>query len=200
MRLSAFDTYALYLALKNHFTQDRYDFFKYHGKTNATKETFIGRRDRMQFQRLSRRCNDQHMQDYIVSNLLKGKTWVGELLDDDAEDIFKEYIKKKQSLAYTFTNDLDKAFSLVPPSELFRPKRSTYPPILEMELNGIVSIETFVLLDYYLSFSKKFDETLGDDDVIWSKVRMLSKKFYPFMEYDRDKMKGILKEKINEYK
>ena len=50
MRMPAYNCYCLYLAMKNHFTQEEYDFFKYNGKINAIKESFLSRKDRYQFQ------------------------------------------------------------------------------------------------------------------------------------------------------
>lgn len=200
MRLSAFETYSLFLALKNHFTQTSYDFFKYHGKTRANADTFAARKDRFHFQRLSRKYSSDQMMDFVVSNLVKGKSWVGEFLDDDAHDNYMEYLKRKQSLAYTFANDLDRAFNEAPITELFRAKNDAYPAILNLSMQGNLSLETFVLLDRFLGFSKTFDEKFGIDDVIWGKLRLLSRKYTPFLQYDHDKMKNILKEKINEYK
>ena len=37
---TGFAAFALYNALKLHFTSDSYDYFKYHGKTNVSKTTF----------------------------------------------------------------------------------------------------------------------------------------------------------------
>ena len=40
------DAYRCYLALKNHFTKDLYDYHKYRGKTRATNQAFYKRKDR----------------------------------------------------------------------------------------------------------------------------------------------------------
>ena len=107
--LTGYETFCLYLALKNHFTRDSYDFFKYHGKTHATKESFINRRDRFQFQRLSRKYNADQMKDFLVANFLHDdRIWVGQLLEEDAEDRYNEYVKRNQSLTYSFKNDSGK--------------------------------------------------------------------------------------------
>ena len=34
--MTGFDCYRTYLAFKNHFTKDNFDYCKYGGKTNAT--------------------------------------------------------------------------------------------------------------------------------------------------------------------
>ena len=40
---TGFAAFALYNALKLHFTSKSYDYFKYNGKTNVTKTTFTER-------------------------------------------------------------------------------------------------------------------------------------------------------------
>ena len=40
------DAYKCYLAMKNHFTKDNYDYHKYAGKVRATREAFYKRKDR----------------------------------------------------------------------------------------------------------------------------------------------------------
>ena len=202
MRLSAFDTYALYLALKQHFTQDSYDYFKYHGKTRANKESFLQRKDRFQFQKLSRMYDGEQMRDFLVSNLVKDKgSWVGDLMNDDASDNYLTYLKRKQSLAYTFTNELDKFFGQEPPEVAFKVGEGyrSLPPILNFIMCGAMSPETFVILDRFIGFSSVLDKKLPDC-FLWSKYRKLPQKFHPFLSYDKDKMKNILKEKINEYR
>lgn len=198
MRLSAFETYALFLALKNHFTQKSYDFFKYNGKTNASPDSFMGRRDRIQFQKLARRVDKEQMQDYIVANLIEGKSWVGDFLDDNATDNFMTYTKRKQALTYTFTNDLDRLFTSHTPTTVFKVTNNQLPPILNSLISREICPETFAIVDHYIGFSKIFDKKLGDD-FIWSKSRSLATKLYPFIQYDKDKLRKILKDKIQEY-
>ena len=46
---TGFAAFALYNALKLHFTSDSYDFIKYHGKTNVSTQTFMKRKDKYSF-------------------------------------------------------------------------------------------------------------------------------------------------------
>lgn len=191
-RMSAYDCYALYVALKNHFTQDAYDYFKYGGKINLSKNSFLMRKDKYQFQKLSRVCDEKEIKDYIIANFIKDNRWVGNLLDEEAKTIYHEYQKRKQSLSYLFNNELNKNFS----TTIFKSKSNDYPEIIHLYLQGEVSPETFALLDHFIQFSRKYDEKYGKDDVIWSKIRLLSKKYLPFIEYDKDKIKEIIKNKM----
>ncbi len=197
MRLTALETYQLFASLKLHFNSDSYSYFKYQGKTRANKESFIQRKDRFYYQKLSRKYDSEQMVDFLVSNLLKELTWVGNLLDDEAHDNYLAYLKRKQSLTYTFADDLDRFFSKEPPELAFK-VGSGLPPILNTIMCGTMSPETFVILDRFIGFSESLNKTL-DDDYLWSKYKALPRKFHPFLSYDKDKMKSILKEKLQEY-
>ena len=198
MRLSAFDTYSLYLALKNHFTRDSYDFFRYHGKTNASHDSFMGRKDRYQFQKLSRLYDESELTGFIVANLLAGKSWVGDLLDEDAQEVYKKYTKINQSLSYHFTNELDRLFTQCTPSECFRTHKNEHPIIFMEYLSSKVSIQTMVILNTFIDYEQKWNVAYNDD-FLWNKHSSLIKKYTPFLEYDKTKLKNILKDKIKEY-
>ena len=199
MRLSAFDTYVLFLSLKNHFTQEKYDYFKYNGKIkNVSKENFLMNKDRFLYQRICREYDDKSILDFFVANFIKGKVWIRDFLEEEARDDYMAYLKRKQSLTYTFTNDLDRFFSNHSPDTAFRIKGGV-PPILNAVMCGTVSPETFSIMNRFLQLSAIYDEKL-DGDFLWTKYRLLAHKVHPFLEYDKDKMKTILKEKINEYR
>ena len=65
-----FDTYKTYLALKNHFTKDNYDYHKYCGKVRASVDSFYKRKDRFWFERVSRNKTDKEVLNYFVSNFV----------------------------------------------------------------------------------------------------------------------------------
>src|SRR6056300_1108433 len=99
----AFNIYVYYLALKRHFTSN-YDFFKYNGKVKANAMSFENRKDKFFFYKLSKK---KEAKDIILANMLANpNAWAGELLDDKAESIYKEWIKRKQSLTYQFKSDI----------------------------------------------------------------------------------------------
>lgn len=193
MKLSGYETFCLYLAIKNHFTLDSYDYFKYNGKTkNVKKETFLARRDRFQFERLAKSCDNVH--DHIVANLLKDKTWVGDLLNDEAFDNTKAYVKINQSMSYTFRNELDKIGDI---KAALKSVNGGYPELMLSLMSGAISMQTFVILNRFIRFIPKLDTKLPDD-FLWSKLSTKAKKFAPFIltDFDEKKFAQILKEHI----
>ena len=107
--MEAFDAYLMYLALKRHFTLGSgYDYFKYNGKTNASKSSFETRRDRYSFHKLSKKNQPR---DFLVANFVRHGTnlWIGDLVSEPKyEDTYKAWLKRKESMSYTFKNDLEK--------------------------------------------------------------------------------------------
>ena len=59
--MTPFDVYKTYLAFKNHFTKENYDYFKYCGKSRASLDSFHKRKDRYFFERTSRQKNDEEI-------------------------------------------------------------------------------------------------------------------------------------------
>lgn len=202
MRLTSFDTYTLYLAIKQHFTQDSYDYFKYHGKVKANKESFLNRRDKYQFQKLCRKYTSDEMMYFLVANAVKGITWPGALLDDESHDNYMAYLKRNQALSYTFSNELDALFAHDRIDRIFKvgDGHRYLPPILNARMCDLISAETFIILDKFIGFSSVIDNDLKGNSFLWDRYNKPAQKLHPFLNYDKTKMKAILKEKINEHR
>jgi hypothetical protein len=180
--------------LKTHFASKNYDYFKYKGKIKANPVGFEERKDRFHFKRLSKKYDKNDIQDFFVANILMGKSWIGEFSDDNAHDFFMDYQKRKQSFSYSFTVEIDKILiGLKTIQDLFKTKKGMYPKVIDCYLSGELSLESLSVLEHFISFSDKFDKAYGRDDIIWGKVRLLIEKIYPFVEYDKDRIKAILK-------
>jgi hypothetical protein len=194
--LTPYETYNMFMSLKFHFSQKRYDFFRYNGKVNTSLASFEQKKDRWHYAKLSKIIKDDHMQDFLIANFLKDKKWVGEFLEDDAYDNYTAYLKRKQSLTYTFENELDFLLKSSTPKDLFKVKSGQYPPILQDYLSGGISLETLSIMNTFFCFDQAFDNKLGKDDVIWSRIRLHMQKLHPFLFYDKEKVKFILKSRI----
>ena len=136
------------------------------------------------------------MVGFIVSQFLADRTWVGDMLDQDAAQDYALFQKSRQSISYVFESDLDKLLKDVGSAkELFLVKDSTeLPLIVEKYMNGDITLETFVILDQFIDFIPKMDKKL-DGHFIWENIKMKAQKYSPFVEYDRKKLATILKEK-----
>ena len=66
--------------------------------------------------------------------------------------------------------------------------------MLKKHLQGALSIETMVILDMILDYTKDFDKKLTDP--VWETVSLKIKKYKPFLNIDVTKFKSILKEQV----
>jgi uridine kinase len=186
--MTDFDAYCLYLAIRQHFTRKSYDFFKYHGRVTAKPETLRKRNDRYCFQKLAIRYDDKSLLDLLVSNALVDRTYVHDLLDEDANCCMVAYRARRESLSYRFNEETTKLFR-TDPKQLFKTRKNEYPEIM-------ISPETMVILDGFIHFMDKYDSFYGENDLLWPKVGMKIQKYRPFLQYDREKFKEILKDKL----
>lgn len=187
--MSAFDCYKEYLALKNHFSSPNYDYFRYNGKLKVNSTSFDQRKDKLFFQKLAKHP-DVH--NFLVANLSKNdKAWIKELAySEDAERVYKDWLKRNQSLTYVVKNDLSKLESPFDGNFLVS-KSQSHPRLLQLYLGGHVTLETMcILLD--ITKAKKHWDSKMEFDPIYDEVRKKIEKYTPFIKYDKDKMKKIV--------
>ncbi len=192
--MTPFDVYKTYLALKNHFTKDNYDYHKYCGKTRASLQSFYKRKDRYWFEKLGRQKNNQEIIEFFVSNFVScsdpDSIWIGEMIKQ-GETIYNLWKKKKESLTYLFEQETTTLFQEYQFEQVFDCSGG-HPPILKKLLSGEISMETVVIYDKILLFGKDFDKKLTDP--VWKLVSRNIKKYNSFLNIDIIKFKKILKE------
>jgi hypothetical protein len=198
MKVTPFDVYKTYLALKNHFTNDNYDYFKYSGKSRASVASFNKRKDKYFFERCSRKLNDDEVVNYFVSSFIvhddPQKVWIGEIIQT-GESHYTNWKKKNQSLFYVFSQEIENVFSNKNFDLMFDCKPGHHPQVLKEHLKQNLSLETLIILDKILGYSKKYDKIL--DDLMWKTVSSKIKKYNPFMaKINITKFKTLLKEII----
>jgi hypothetical protein len=194
---TGFAAFALYNALKLHFTSSSYDFFKYHGKTNVSKDTFMRRKDKYSFYKLSRKYSLDELRNFFVANFVYGdSTWVGEMTGPNGEDVYKKWQKISQSLTYNFESDIVRILEQAnSPDELMKVRSGGYPTLLVGAMQNSISIETLVILNDMMNFFSMWDKKISDD-IIWPSYKLKCEKYAPFITYDKVKFKNILKEAI----
>jgi len=198
MKVTPFETYRTYLSMKSHFTNPKYDFIKYGGKSRATMTSFNKRKDKYWFEKTSRKYSDQEVIDFLLSNFINATNpqnlWIGEIINS-GERTYAEWKMRQQSLTYMFKeqsenllseNDLERVFSC----------SKGHPIVLKKYLGGEISLETLSILEKVFSFKGKFDKKLKDP--VWETVSMKLKKYLPFLNINVFHFKTILRNIINE--
>ena len=196
--MSPFEVYTQYLGLKNHFTNPKYDYFKYHKKTKASITSFNKRRDKYFFERTSRKFSDKEVVDFLVSNFTAASNpqnlWIGSLINE-GERVYQDWKKRKQSSTYLFKEQSNELLSNNELESLFDCSKG-HPILLKRYLGGDVSLETLVIFDRIFSFRKRFDKKLTDP--VWETVSLKIQKYSPFLNTDVFKYKKILREILDE--
>ena len=198
MKVTPFETYQTYLSMKSHFTNKRYDFFKYGGKSRATMTSFNKRKDKYWFEKTSRKYSDQEITNFLLANFVTTNTpqnlWIGEIINS-GERTYADWMRRQQSLTYLFKEQSKKLLSEKELEEVFNCSRG-HPPILKKYLGGEISLETLVIFEKIFSFGKKFNRKLKDP--VWETVNMKMKKYVPFLNINVFHYKKILREIVNE--
>ena len=198
MRVTPFETYQHYLSLKNHFTNPKYDFFRYGAKTRATVTSFNKRKDKYWFEKTSRKYSDQEVVDFLVSNFAAADNpqnlWIGEIINS-GERTYADWKKRKQSSTYLFKEQSSELLCQNELEELFDCSKG-HPPILKKFLGGEISLDTLVIYDIIFEFRERFDKKL--DDPVWETVSLKIKKYKPFLNIDVSNFKNIIRSIVNE--
>ena len=195
---TGFAAYALWNALKLHFTSDTYDFFKYHGKTNVSKQTFTTNKSKYQFYKLSRKYELEELKNFYIANFIQGNAdWVGDLIQN-GDDNYTKWKKTQESLTYTFENDVTYLFDTYAPGEMFKIV-GNYPNLLKELMQGKIHIETLLYMNMIMGFLPNWKKQI-QEDIVWPEWELKLRKYQPFIfdQYKIQKFEDILREKIRE--
>ncbi len=198
MKVTPFETYQTYLSMKSHFTNRKYDFFKYGGKSRATVTSFNKRKDKYWFEKTSRKYSDEEVLDFLLANFVNADTpqnlWIGEIINS-GERTYAEWMRRKQSMTYIFKEQSEKLLSETDLEGLFNCSKG-HPLVLKRYLGGEISLETLTILEKVFSFRKEFDKKLQDP--VWESVSLKLKKYLPFLNINVFNYKKILRDVIDE--
>ena len=197
MNVTPFETYRTYLSMKSHFTNPKYDFFKYGGKSRATITAFNKRKDKYWFEKTSRKYSDQEVIDFLLSNFVNATNpqnlWIGEIINS-GETTYTQWKMRQQSLTYIFKEQSENLLLETDLEKLFNCSKG-HPIILKKYLGGEISLETLSILEKVFSFKGKFDKKLKDP--VWETVSLKLKKYLPFLNINVFQFKKTLREIIN---
>jgi len=197
MKVTPFETYQTYLSMKSHFTNKKYDFIKYGGKSKATMTSFNKRKDKYWFEKTSRKYSDQQITDFLLANFVTTDNpknlWIGEIINS-GERTYAEWMKRQQSLTYLFKEQSRELLYEKKLESIFDCSKG-HPMILKKYLGGKISLETFSIFEKIFSFKKNFDKKLNDP--VWETVSMKLKKYSPFLNINVIQYKKILREIVN---
>lgn len=187
--MTGYDAYCEYINLKNHFTRDSYDYFKYNGKSRLKPDSFHKRKDKLWFEKLAKH-NDVH--GFLVANFINDKkAFIRDIAySENAEQTYKAWLKRQQSLSYIFKNETEENLC-VPFNFNFVCKDGEHPYLLRTHLSGKICLETLCIL-LELTKSKPYWDKKMEYDIFWNEFSLLVSKYTPFIKYDKEKFRKIV--------
>jgi hypothetical protein len=196
--VTPYQVYCEYLALKSHFSNEKYDYFKYNKKVRASLTSFNRRTDKYWFEKTSRKFKDEEIIDFLVSNFVQSESnsaiWIGSLINE-GEKVYSDWKRRQQSLTYLFKEQSEQLLSETKLEDAFSCLKG-HPPILKKFLGGKISPEVLVIYDIIFQFGNVFDKKLLDP--VWETVSLKIKKYRPFLNINVRNYKKLLREIVNE--
>lgn len=187
----AFSAYVTYLAIKRHFNSKNYDYHKYNGKTKASYENFLKRPDVYFFSKLVKKPEYENI---ILANILEDKNvWIRDLLDGIGIKRYTEWKKKTDSLQHTFKEDLSKLDENY--KENFYVHEGQHPKLLRLLMQKKISLETFTILCDISNIFSYWEQNIVDKFVAGD-IMVKSKKYKPFLVYQKEKFEDIVRERL----
>lgn len=185
----SFRVYVNYLALKKHFETDGYDYHKYNGKIRASFDKFQTRPDAFFFYKLSKK--EDPLKILLANLVVNPKAWIREIVEERGEENYLEWQRKMDSLTHIFKTELKKLKDDYYSN--FVVKDGQHPYIMTLYLRKEISLETFAILTRLANVYALWENEIVDKFVARDIIR-LSKKYYPFLEFNKEKFSKIVKE------
>lgn len=193
--MDGYKAYRYYLAIKLHFTTDKFDVFQNRGNVKGTREAFNARNDRYIFEKLAQKHpEDKEIIQFFVSNFAYGND-TAIYAGQEAEDNFMQWNKRKQSITKIFVDDLATLLTHIETNRLkhsaiFEFTENEYPVALKMFVGGKISIETLRIIDDFTDILEKWNQNLSVK-YIWDNEMRRIKKLTGFVKYDKIKIEKI---------
>lgn len=188
--MDGFKAYKYFMAVKLHFTTEKYDVFEMNGRVSGSRVAFERRNDRGLFEKLARKFpTDQELIQFLVANFAYGHQNV--VYSHDSDTYFQVWNKRKESRTRTFNVDLDSILNHletnnISPDALYSVD-SGMPELLNMYLGGFITLETMVILQDFDDYLSKWEPLI----MLWHDHFLIIRKAKRFVKYDENRLKLI---------
>ena len=174
------DVYLMYCAMKAHFGKTDYNFIKYGGKSRVSRNSFFKRKDRYFFVKLSKKYKTENeIRNYFVANfMMEQRGYVANFNDEN----YEKWQNRQNNFHDIFTNEIQPMIQDF--NSLFEIKKSEHPKLMKEYLGKRISLETLIILDELVEYSKKWNEHLKDD-ILWPDLKKLMNNYKWFLTFDK---------------
>lgn len=201
--MNGFKAYRYYLALKLHFTTDKFNVFENKGNVRGSYESFNARNDKHLFDKLARKFStDQELIQFMVAQFVyNNPTFIYGL--EQADDNYTEWCKVKQSITKIFQDDLNQLQLEVEKysytvDQLFNCTLNDFPVIIKLYLGKRIHPQTLAILTDMGTPVAELANNPSVGLVLDNELRIIY-KMSGFFKYDKEKLSKIFNEFIANY-
>lgn len=193
--MDGFKAYKYYMAIKLHFTSEKYNVFETRGHVKGSRDTFNSRNDRYIFEKIAQKhSEDKDIIQFFVSNFAYGSenaVYAG----GEAEELYSEWKRRKQSISKVFIDDLTNILNYcdinkIDSKAVFVDSAGDPPELLNLFLKGKVTIESMRIIDDHYPFVDNWRENDTIRIMIGDELRRI-KKLKGFVKYESAKVAKI---------
>lgn len=196
MEKEEINIYKEYMAIKLHFQDDTYDYFKYHGSVKVPKD--LNPKVKFCLSKIfSRNTSKEEYRLLFLSNIVSGRKYVLDYLcTKEAQNVKDRYKESIKDIYKVISLDSQKikdglAFDKTKFSELLKIKDGQHPLLLKYFYAKEISLETVIGYDILFKFMDKWDGEIKDP-ILYPETKLLIKKYKPFLSIDKDKVKDVI--------
>ncbi len=188
--MDGYQAYRYFMAIRLHFTTDKYDVFEKSGRVTGKRETFEKRNDRGLFEKLANKfTKDKDLIQYLVANFAYGNN--GVIYSTDSDEYYDTWIKRKESMRRVFELDL------ITIQRHLENNRKIYndlysideysPLLLNLYLGKQITLETMVILNDIENYLYAWEPLI----MLWKDEFRLIRKVKRFVKYNSDIVQSI---------
>ena len=197
--MDGFKAYRYYLAIKLHFTTEKFNVFENRGNVKGTRDTFNARNDRYIFEKLANKYDtDREIIQFFVANFAyNSDTAIYE--GKEATDNLLLWNKRKQSITQVFIDDLASILNYIETNKtsVFTFENDKYPALMQLYMGKKVTIETLRIIDDIYPFLETWSQQ-NSVKYMWGSELLRIKKLTGFIKYDKIKIEKIFKHFLEE--
>ena len=177
--------YRIYLSLRLHFTDPKYDV----RDTGGFRKIPGNKPVPPTFQKFVQRYQTKDWVEYLIANFTGGDNYGG--VFTDGRERYTDWLKRKESRSYIFEQDLYTIHTDCPTLSDAWTISQGHPKLLQLYLGQHICLETLVIINKMYKYVEVVDAQL-EDDPVWNHTSHLIKKYGPFVELETSKYSTII--------
>lgn len=193
--IAGFESYITYVGLKNHFKNEKFNYFRHKG-AKITEGSLKKNRDRYWFVRLQEKYSDDDLLEFFLAQFTTNHLhnyWVGDSFGDECQKLYNERKKKMSQFTRFVGLEIKKLYE----SDItcLYNAITGYPTIITSYLGGRVSLETMIVLNRLNGWCDTSNALVG---IVGTPLKQKLIKYEPFLNYNITPIRNKYNILINE--